>query len=151
MRFLTVSAVSVFLPMNGSWAAQMCLKHGSRPIASCAVQLQQLAGALAGRIITVDAFLTTSALEALLGGGCLAVVCQTPEAENATEPSVRATYFATLYQELHTGSTLLQASCKLQPVLHNWGPDTARRCILSLTKPAALQTAADISFNAAQY
>ena len=95
----------------------MRLKHGSRPIASSAVQLQQLAGALVGRIITVDAFLTASALEALLGGGCRAVVCQTSEAKSAAEPSARATYFATLYQELHTGSTLLQASCNLQWVL----------------------------------
>ena len=82
------------------------------------MQLQQLAGALAGRIITVDAFLTTSALEALLAGGCSAVVCQTLEAESAAEPSVKVTYFATLYQELHTGSTLLQASCHHQCIPH---------------------------------
>ena len=83
------------------------------------LQLQQLAGALAGRIISVDAFLTTSALEALLGGGCRAVVCQTSEAESAAEPSIRAAYFATLYQELHTGSTLLQASCNPQRDVQN--------------------------------
>ena len=115
------------------------------------MQLQQLAGALAGRIITVDAFLTTSALEALLGGGCTAVVCQTSEAESAAEASVRATYFASLYQELHTGSNLLQASCNLQRVLNNGGPDTARQCVLGLTRPAALLTAAHISRHAAQY
>ena len=115
MRVSIVSAASVVM----TWQHRICLKHGSRRTASSAVQLQQLAGALAGRIITVDNFLTTSALEALLGGGCRAVVCQASTAESAAEPSVRATYFATLYQELHTGSTLLQASCNLQRVLHH--------------------------------
>ena len=116
---MRVPAVSVLLPMISSWAAQICLKCGNRPIASSAVQLQQLAGALAGRIITVDAFLTTSALEALLSGGCRAIVCRTSGAESAAEPSFRAMYFAMLYQELHTGSTLLQASCNIQRVLRN--------------------------------
>ena len=92
---------------------------GNCPTVSIAMQLQQLAGALAGRIITVDAFLTTTALEAWLVGGCRAVVCQASEAEGCAEPSVRAAYFATLYQELHTGSTLLEASCNLQHSLHN--------------------------------
>lgn len=74
------------------------------------LQLQQLARALSGRLLTIDAPLTTAVIEVLLAGGCSAVMCQRSEDECDVADSDAAGFFLALYQQLHAGRHLLQAS-----------------------------------------
>ena len=79
-------------------------------LASVQLQLQQLARAVSGRVVTTSACPARSAVETLLRCGCAAVVCQASEPRSAAEPAQAASFFSALYQRLHAGRPLLQAS-----------------------------------------
>ena len=78
------------------------------------LQLLLLARPLSGCIITSSACLPPAVIKALLSGGCKAVVCQESEAGDAEEPFQAAALFSALYEKLHGGRQLMQAS--RQPV-----------------------------------
>ena len=74
------------------------------------VQLQQLAKAVSGRVVTTSACLAQSTIGTMLHCGCAAVVCQASEPRSVAEPAQAAFFFSVLYQQLHAGHPLLQAS-----------------------------------------
>lgn len=73
-------------------------------------QLLLLARALSGCLVTSSACLPPAVIKALLSGGCKAVVCRESEAGDAEEPSQAAALFSALYERLHAGRQLMQAS-----------------------------------------
>ena len=73
------------------------------------LQLQLLARAISGCIVTSSACLPEAVIEALLRGGCKALVCCKGDAEEAEEPPQAAAFFSMLYEQLNAGSQLLEA------------------------------------------
>lgn len=84
--------------------------HIKLRLASVHLQLQQLARAVSGRVVTTSACLAQSPIETMLRCGCAAVVCQASEPRSVAEPAQAASFFSALYQQLHAGHPLLQAS-----------------------------------------